>query len=709
MPLLLPLSIVGYALLLHAAWRRQAELCLLSAISGVMGLLYLASLAGFLLPGAVLSFYGGLVCLAWGLFLGWHHHDHWRGLVEFCTPGLTLFLLACLGYHLIFPDVTMQLWDEFSHWGVMTKELLVTNQLPGPHGAVMFKDYPPGVNLLHYWVAVNSTPSEAAYYLGHFMLLAAPLAAFFSPLTWRRPGWIAGSILMTSAILVTLSVFVCSLMVDVVLGLYLAAGMFLAARSDLGKREVFLLVPVLFALPLIKSTGTLFAWMVVSLLLLNSLIAGLARWRRQRQGAAPAPETGPADPPLVTLVELEVHIQETAPPPPPPNHPWLTTLALVLILAAPLAASQSWKQHVAGLEVAASFPTQKIDLHSARQAFSPEASDKQKLIRQRFGQALFDLSLSNYLIERERSLVVWLKENLRLPVDELVPGLGLVPWLGLVGLLILAGFLRHRQGAARWRMARAWVLMLTFGAFYLVGLALLYMFSFSEFEGPRLASFGRYVNTLLIPMTMMAWGFALPGHDDPPKDQRLGGWRRLVFMACLAVFTITLASQAPSWPGMPKWLAKGDASQDRAVITPMAEVVKKAVPTDKKVFVIWQNSSGRNFHIIRYEIAPRPTNKWFFSLGKPYFEGDVWTEPLTLESWAQMLTDEKFDFVFLARADRQFWQRFGGLFSPGTRPEMDLVFKVVSDPEHGVILVPAGSLTIPGLPSALNGGDAYPG
>lgn len=696
MPLLLPFSIVGYALLLHATWRRQAELCLLAAISGIMGLLYLASLAGLLLQGAVLSFYGGLVCLAWGLYLGWHYHDHGRRLVEFCTPGLTLFLVTSLGYHLLFPDVTMQLWDEFSHWGVMTKELLVTNQLPGPHGAVMFKDYPPGVNLLHYWASVNSTPSEAAYYLGHFMLLAAPLTAFFAPLTWRRPGWIAAGLVMICALLVTLSVFVCSLMVDVVLGLYLAAGMFLAARSDLSRREVFLFAPVLFALPLIKSTGSLFAWMVICLLLINSLVEALAQRRARQSSPQPAPEPAPAGPPKVALIEMSVHLEETAPPSNLRNRPWLMALALLLILAAPLAASQSWKHRLTGLDIGASFQTQKIDLDSARQALSDQASDKQKLIRERFAQALVDQSLSNYLVERERSLVVWLKENLGLPVDGLLPGLGLLPWLGLVGLLVLAGFLRHRDRDWRWRMARVWVLMLIFGAFYLLGLMFLYMFSFSEFEGPRLASFVRYANTMVIPLALLAWGFVLPSQDDPPQDQVMGGWRRHMFITCLALFSIILASQAPSWPGMPKWLAKGDASPDRALITPMAEVVKKSVPIDKKVFVVWQNSSGRNFHIIRYEIAPRPTNKWFFSLGKPYFDGDVWTEPLTMEAWAKMLADEKFDYLFLAKADRQFWERFGALFSPGTRPEMDLVFKVVPDPEGQVILVPAGSMPIPG-------------
>ncbi len=694
MALLLPISIVGYALLLHSVWRRQAELCLLASVSGVMGLLYLSSLAGLLLPGAKITFYGGLASLAWGLYLGWRHNDLGRRLGEFCTPGLVLFLLCSLGYHLVFPDVTMQLWDEFSHWGVMTKEMLVTNQLPGPHGAVMFKDYPPGVNLLHYWASVNSTPSEAAYYLGHFMLLAAPVAAFLSPLTWRRPVWIAASLLMICAVLVTLSVFVCSLMVDVVLGLFLAAGIFLAARCHLGRREVFLFVPLLFALPLIKSTGTLFSWMVVILLLVNSLAAGL--WRRRASVPAAAPQPQPAAAPLVTLVELKVHIRETAPPPPAPNRPWVTALALVLILAAPLAASQSWKHRLVSLDIGASFKTQKIDLHSARQAFSANATDKEKLIRHNFDQALFNQPLSNYLVERERSLVVWLKQNLGLPVDQLLPGLALVPWLGLWGLLVLAGFLRHRGAAWRWRLLRVWVLMLVFGAFYLVGLVLLYMFSFSEFEGPRLASFARYVNTMVIPLVLLAWGFALPEAGDPAEDQRLGGWRRVVFVACLALFTIFLASQAPSWPGMPKWLAKGDASEDRALITPMTEVVRKAVPIDKKVFVIWQNSSGRNFHIIRYEIAPRPTNKWYFSLGKPYFDGDVWTEPLTQEAWAHMLAEEKFDYVFLAKTDRQFWERFGALFSPGTRPEVDLVFKVVPDPERQVILVPAGSMPLAG-------------
>lgn len=666
-------------MLLHARWRRRPELCILAVVSSLMGLLYLAALAGVMHACAVALFWGGLAAAA--LVLGWglaRHGQPWQG---FFTPGATLFVLACLGYHLAFPDVTMQLWDEFSHWGVMTKELLVTNQLPGPHGAVMFKDYPPGVNLLHYFAAVNTTPGEAGYYQGHFLLLAAPLAVFFAPLTWRRPWWIAATLLMSAALVVTLSVFVCTIMVDVVLGLFLGAGLFLALRRHLGHPEVALLAPVLFALPIIKATGSLFAWMIICLILLNSLAAWLSQ--RQLARAAQATETTASGPAQAT------------PALPLGRKPLALALALALLVAAPLASGLSWKHRLVELGITASFKTQKIGLGTALKAFSSRADDKQKLIRHNFGQALLSQSLSNYVVEENRSLMAWLHQHWGLPLEGLVPGLGLVPWLGLLGLLILAGFVRHRQAPWPGAMARLWGLVLVFGAFYLVGLVLLYMFSFSEFEGPRLASYGRYVNTMLIPLALIAWGLALPGHDDPPQDQRLAGTRRWLTAACLGLFTLLLLTQAPSWPGMPKWLAKGDASEDRARITPLVEVLRQNVPTDKRVFVVYQNSSGRNFHIIRYEIAPRPTNKWFFSLGRPYFKGDVWTEPMDAAGLAKMLRDEGFDYLFLGHSDAQFWQTFGSLFSPGTRQDLDIVFKVVPNGDQGVILVPAGALPIP--------------
>ncbi|MFH1059431.1 MAG: hypothetical protein V1797_12245 [Pseudomonadota bacterium] len=672
---LLPVSVLGYAFVLHAGWRRQAELALMAAVAGVMGLMYVFALAGMLREGAWTVFLVGIACALIGLWGLWHDRQPDRPKVAegFLSPGLVLFPVLCWFFTLLFGDATLQLWDEFSHWGVMTREMLATNALPGPFGAIIFKDYPPGANLMHYWAAVVSGQGgEGPYYLAHFMLLSAPVLALCGRIGWRRPGWLAGGLVMAAAITATLSVFVCSLMVDVVLALFLAGGLYLAAGAVVWRKRALLLAPILFALPLIKNTGALFAWAIICLVLMNSLLRALAVWRSDRRQAGRGWRA--------QLIAYQFTRRRAL----------ALTLTLALLIAAPLTAQFTWKEHLAGQAIGQSFKTAKIDLAAIAATFSADAPERSKLIRARFLAALGEQSLSNYVGEG-RSIMAGLARHTGWPLDRLAPGFSLQGWLVLAGLLILAGFVRHRDPAPRARMIELWLLFAVFGAVYLAGLLLLYIFSFSEYEGPRLASLVRYVNTIVIPLALLAWAWCLPDHDEPEDDQRLVGPRRWVYAACLAAFGLALFTQAPSPAGLPRWSARGDASFDRDYVAPLAAVVRKVVPQDKRVFVVYQNTPGRPFHIIRYEIAPRPTNQWYFSLGAPYFEGDVWTEKLSLEDFAKALL-QQYDYLFLARSDQQFWDLYRPLFAPGTRPYRDIVFKVVPGGTHGVILVPAGAL-----------------
>jgi len=46
---------------------------------------------------------------------------------------------------------------------------------------------------------------------------------------------------------------------------------------------------------------------------------------------------------------------------------------------------------------------------------------------------------------------------------------------------------------------------------------------------------------------------------------------------------------------------------------------------DSKVYDIWQNTTGIEHDMTRYELFPRRTEYWGWSLGEPYRDSDVWT------------------------------------------------------------------------------------
>ena len=257
-------------------------------------------------------------------------------------------------------------------------------------------------------------------------------------------------------------------------------------------------------------------------------------------------------------------------------------------------------------------------------------------------------------------------------------------------LLFAAACTRHRQESLRRRVKLLIWLLAIYGTVYMAGLLLLYMFSFSDYEGPRLASFTRYVNTFLMPAMLLGLVLAVPDDADPDEQAPLDGGQGWAWWLLVGAVLFTVLLQAPSWSGAAKWQARGDAAEERDFLKPMVEEVKQLVPATKRVFMVYQRSPGRGFHIARYEIAPRPTNKWFFSLGQPYYDGDVWTENLTPAQLSEMLVKDDFSYFYLQRVDKKFVETYGALFASPDDPWNHRVFAVVKGEGELVRLKPLG-------------------
>ena len=648
---LLPiLSLAGYALLLHLWSRRQPELSLLAALSGVMASLYLAAVAGLLQPAAWFLLVGGLLCIV--LCVGFSARLGKQFWLSFLTPGVVIALTLSIAFCLLYPDLSLQHGDEFSHWAVVSKEMSITNSLPGLNGAVMFKDYPPGSSLIHYWVAKISGVNETSFYWGHFLMLCMPAMTLLAGLEWRRLAWIAASLVVITLVTSTLSVFVNSLMVDVSLGLFFTAGLYAALRVDMKKREALLLVPVLFVLPLMKASGFFLALIIVMALALRILVEWLVNLRRHK------------------------------------GIPWTAALVLLLLLIVPLSSHYSWKLRLDVLGINPTFKTTGVTSSAIINAFTPEAPEKAKLTIKRFYKALWQEPLSLYTTKQYNSFVRELAKGWGLSEYRFTPSLGLISWLGLAGLLFGAGFLVQSNSGDRRRLALLAITLSITWILYLWGLLVLYLFSFSAYEGPRLASYSRYVNTLLIPTLLLGWVWSIPkptvpGEYTVTKRKPL---RHGIYWTLLLIWGLGLLTQIPTFDELPRWHQHGKLARERAFIAPYARLIEENVPPDKAVFVVCQKSVGWEVNLLRFDAAPRRLNRWLWSVGDPYFSGDVWTVPLTLAQYKEIIS--QYQYVLLIRTDDQYYKKFGSLFSSQTKPS-DRLFKVSNEGKE-ITLVPIG-------------------
>lgn len=184
------------------------------------------------------------------------------------------------------------------------------------------------------------------------------------------------------------------------------------------------------------------------------------------------------------------------------------------------------------------------------------------------------------------------------------------------------------------------ILLLGFIA-YSFALLLMYLFSFTPYEGIIHASMGRYLNIYFV-----AWGLVtLYFLSNALSRFKL---KSIVENSLIVVIIIGLLS----------WiiLQKHTVSPLRQPISTIANAVKKVVPHNASVFIIWQNETGLARGILLYELTPRISNMGCTSFGEKYNANDVWTCHTKPNALAQQFN--QFNYVLLAYTDKNFWNHY---------------------------------------------------
>lgn len=128
------LSLTGY--LWFFASRGRRTFAPLAAIS-VLGLgVFALSLCGWLAWGGYALAGVGLALLIWMLRCRDQALLHW---------DMALFALLCLALFLRYRNGLLVAYDDFSHWGMIVRRMLITNALPASGDSlIQFQSYPPG-------------------------------------------------------------------------------------------------------------------------------------------------------------------------------------------------------------------------------------------------------------------------------------------------------------------------------------------------------------------------------------------------------------------------------------------------------------------------------------------------------------------------------------------------------------------------------------
>lgn len=212
-----------------------------------------------------------------------------------------------------------------------------------------------------------------------------------------------------------------------------------------------------------------------------------------------------------------------------------------------------------------------------------------------------------------------------------------------------------------------------------------YLFWFDPVEAKILASLSRYLNTCLVALlVLLAAGVGMVLAKRGPRAS-------VAAAGCCAAFWL-LASSPDPIPVLKDMiqapLASAHSQNLERSYTQAAARLKALDPEAQElpVFIVAQQDFGLTNIKLDYELLPAWLPEHTSSIGSPYQEDDIWTQPYTPETWGQELA-QHYEYVYLFDVDEKFVQEFGQMFQDPAQIVDGALFRVVPGAQ-GVALEP---------------------
>ncbi len=260
--LILCLSIFGYILFLKKRFRVAIAVAPAMTVLFILSAVYLGGILGVLQWATLLLLLLGLGLFAWMLFQ--KTPTKWKSILT--NPALIFLTVSGVYLFFRFHNRILYSYDDFSHWGLVVKSMLLNNAFPTSENAFLtFQSYPPGSACWIYFVARAVGATEGIYLFAHAMLSLACFSTLFVFFGKRR--WFDLFLPVVGAVLLYTNVLDPNCLgVDALLAATgLAAVMTIYRyRTNLASYAL-LIAPMICAPILVKNSGVFFALVAMAL------------------------------------------------------------------------------------------------------------------------------------------------------------------------------------------------------------------------------------------------------------------------------------------------------------------------------------------------------------------------------------------------------------------------------------------------------------
>lgn len=209
---------------------------------------------------------------------------------------------------------------------------------------------------------------------------------------------------------------------------------------------------------------------------------------------------------------------------------------------------------------------------------------------------------------------------------------------------------------------------------YIFALGMLYVFLFSEYEAKNLASFDRYLSINLLGLTILLMVLTSMLISKINK-------KNIKILTISLVLSMTISVLPLST--IKNWI-NGSYQKSTETFREQFELLDNEInklEDNKKIYYIHQGSSGITYHVMRFNVRPHNIYNAFgtWSIGEPFYEGDVWTKNYTATEWKDVLQNESYGYVAIYKINDYFRETYYEVFEDPNDIEENKVYKVLDN------------------------------
>ncbi len=535
------------------------------------------------------------------------------------TKGLYTFILIYIAIFVFDYNRIFTVWDEYSHWGVMVKEMLRLDKFYSVSASTLMahKDYPPIISLFELFYCKLIGNYKETYLIKALHLLSI---SFFIPSIcedekkYKKITFAIKIGIFLLSIFLTFLLFdghgiINTIYTDYILAIIVGYMIYIIiTEKELTSNFTIITLSITSCfLLLTKQMGLPLYLMTIFIYCIENIIKEkLYKLKRIKK----------------------LNIAKTI-------------KILIFLLVIPLLVWKLWNSYITDLNIKGQFELSDLNILELRDIITKNKGETyQQEVLKNYPKALVNSKITTSYIK-----LTYISSTI------------LVIIILIVESIFMKDIIKKRKFIEL-------IITLIIGSFgYAFVMFTLYMFSFEEIEGPILASFNRYMPTfILIGMSICLMIFF---NYDTVKDKQTNKLK-----TCLILLFFLLLIQKPT--NIKKLIPKVKKTPEN-LYEYHAKKISSKTENNAKIFLLSQNTEGDYQYAIKYYINPRTTNLSYFSLPtkdilnyEQYFKEYIYDYIL------------EFDYLYIVDIDDKVKEKYD-FFLKENNIEIGKLYKIIND------------------------------